>query len=151
MNAIDAFLAKPESRWRRFRLWLWAIRYRFGDWCLRWIYAQHNARELADFEDRMSWLLCHVTGSRMSKPYYAIETMRPIVDEWLQDEYEAAYQEGRKDLAEAYGIDLARACRVCGCTQERACVLKMDGDQVETCAWAEPDLCTACVGKDKAE
>jgi hypothetical protein len=34
----------------------------------------------------------------------------------------------------------ARACRACGCTENRACVA--DG---EACGWAEQDLCTACV------
>lgn len=31
----------------------------------------------------------------------------------------------------------APACRLCGCTEERACPLG--------CSWAEPDLCSACV------
>ena len=33
---------------------------------------------------------------------------------------------------------LGPICRVCGCSEHDAC----DGG----CAWAEPDLCTACVG-----
>lgn len=36
-------------------------------------------------------------------------------------------------------VDLQRACRVCGCTDDHACP--------EGCAWAEEDLCTACVEK----
>ena len=32
-----------------------------------------------------------------------------------------------------------RACRVCGCTQDHACVTD-DGP----CAWVEADLCSAC-------
>lgn len=35
------------------------------------------------------------------------------------------------------------ACRVCGCTDEHACVL----DDGNTCAWAEDGLCTACVSE----
>jgi hypothetical protein len=35
---------------------------------------------------------------------------------------------------------LDAVCRVCGCTEEEAC----EGG----CAWAEPDLCTACVEKE---
>lgn len=44
-----------------------------------------------------------------------------------------------------------RACRICGCTQERGCVLSQELDDVETCAWAEPDLCSnpACLEKAK--
>jgi hypothetical protein len=34
----------------------------------------------------------------------------------------------------------ARACRVCGCTQERACVDPEHG----CCWWVEPDLCSHC-------
>lgn len=33
-----------------------------------------------------------------------------------------------------------RCCRICGCTQEQAC-LEEDGFG---CAWVEPDLCSAC-------
>lgn len=33
-----------------------------------------------------------------------------------------------------------RACRVCGCTQERACVDQVHGP----CWWIEPDLCSHC-------
>lgn len=33
-----------------------------------------------------------------------------------------------------------RACRQCGCTDEKACV-----DEAGTpCSWVEPDLCSAC-------
>jgi hypothetical protein len=34
----------------------------------------------------------------------------------------------------------ARACRVCGCTQDRACS--------PPCWWVEWDLCSACVDED---
>lgn len=33
-----------------------------------------------------------------------------------------------------------RACRVCGCTELRAC-------QPFSCWWVEADLCSECVGK----
>jgi len=35
------------------------------------------------------------------------------------------------------------ACRACGCTEHAACSDPVSGD---TCAWASPNLCTACVG-----
>lgn len=38
-------------------------------------------------------------------------------------------------------------CRECGCTEQDACVLfaRIDSDDVvQTCHWAEPDLCSAC-------
>ena len=37
-----------------------------------------------------------------------------------------------------------RACRVCGCTQERACVPA----GAVSCYWVARDLCSACVGKE---
>lgn len=36
-----------------------------------------------------------------------------------------------------------RACRVCGCTEDKAC---LDGMDVP-CHWVEKDLCSCCVGK----
>ncbi len=37
------------------------------------------------------------------------------------------------------------SCRVCGCTEDNACVV--DG---KPCWWAEPDLCSACAGMQPA-
>lgn len=37
---------------------------------------------------------------------------------------------------------LSPACRECGCTDERACL--------GGCAWAEPDLCSACAAPVQA-
>lgn len=34
-----------------------------------------------------------------------------------------------------------RTCRVCGCTDHRACIDPRTG---EACAWVEPDLCSSC-------
>lgn len=34
-----------------------------------------------------------------------------------------------------------RRCRVCGCTDDRACI---DAATGEACHWAEPGLCSAC-------
>lgn len=39
----------------------------------------------------------------------------------------------------------ARRCRVCGCTDERAC---RDG-RGNACHWLEPDLCSHCAGREK--
>jgi hypothetical protein len=42
-------------------------------------------------------------------------------------------------------------CRVCGCTDDDAClVLDAVGDRVG-CSWVEPDLCSACVGVSESE
>jgi hypothetical protein len=37
-----------------------------------------------------------------------------------------------------------RTCRVCGCTDNRACVDAATGD---ACYWVDKDLCSACEGK----
>jgi hypothetical protein len=37
---------------------------------------------------------------------------------------------------------MPRTCRVCGCTDERACI---HIETEATCEWAEADLCTACL------
>jgi len=39
--------------------------------------------------------------------------------------------------------DAEPSCRVCGCTEDNACV-----DDDGPCGWAEDDLCTACKGKE---
>lgn len=43
---------------------------------------------------------------------------------------------------------MSATCRECGCTETNACVLYpregTDQDVVQTCHWAEPDLCSAC-------
>lgn len=37
-------------------------------------------------------------------------------------------------------------CRVCGCTDEHACIVEggPDEDIITTCSWIFPDLCSAC-------
>lgn len=45
--------------------------------------------------------------------------------------------EGRGVLSDVVTV---RACRLCGCTDDRACVT-----EGVACHWAEPDLCSACV------
>jgi hypothetical protein len=144
-RVIDRFLEQPNSRWRKFRLWLWVTGLDVRDWCLRWIYAQHNARVIIDFENRMSAVICEASGHLMSKPYYTAEAMLAQIHEHQQQFYAEGYADGRKDVAEAFGLDLDRKCRVCGCSEDNACVA--DG---KPCAWAASDLCTACVGKDPA-
>lgn len=41
------------------------------------------------------------------------------------------------------GIARRRSCRVCGCTNLKACPGR--------CWWVEPDLCSSCVGKEAAD
>lgn len=48
-----------------------------------------------------------------------------------------------EDLKEQSQVQ--RKCRVCGCTQNKAC-RTADGP----CHWVEPDLCSACVNKAPA-
>lgn len=106
MDTIDYFLRNPNSRWRRFRLWLWVTRLDVRDWFLRWIYAQHNARVIIDFENRMSAVICEATGQMMSKSYYTEEAMLGMIAEYHSKLYDEGYADGRKDTAEEFGIDL---------------------------------------------
>lgn len=76
----------------------------YRDFFLRYIYAQHNARVIIDFEERMSGVICEASGHMMSKPYYALETMLPIIREHIESQWSDGYAEGRKDLCEELGI-----------------------------------------------
>jgi hypothetical protein len=40
------------------------------------------------------------------------------------------------------GCEDVRRCRVCGCTDNNACLTLG-----QPCRWFEPDLCSACLGK----
>jgi hypothetical protein len=94
------------TRWERLRL---RIEFAFADarnWLERFIYAQHNARVIVGFEDRMSSVIYAATGGMMSKPYYTTEAMLAQIDEARQREYDEAYQEGRRDLAEELGVTI---------------------------------------------
>lgn len=62
-------------------------------WCERVIYCHHNARVLADMEWRMSDLLDHATGGRMSKAYYASDVMERAVDDHVMNERNDAWHE----------------------------------------------------------
>lgn len=60
---------------------------------------QHNARVLADFEDRMSSVLCHATDNLLSKPYYDKDVMISEISEVMQKRYEEGYDDCVKELA----------------------------------------------------
>jgi hypothetical protein len=62
------------------------------------IFCQHNARVIADFEDRMSAVISRATN-RMSKPYYTKEAMLAEIEDALQRSYDEGYEEGKKDAA----------------------------------------------------
>lgn len=75
-------------------------------WCLRWVYAQHNARVIEDFEERMVSVIHEATGGMMSKPYYTEAAMLGEISEAQQRAYEYAYQDGRRDLADELDVKL---------------------------------------------
>lgn len=81
------------------------------DWFLRVYYCHHNARVLADMEWRLGCVL-NMTTRGMSKPYYTLEAMRSEIEQFLLDEYNEAYAEGRKDMREEVA-DAARALLDC--------------------------------------
>jgi hypothetical protein len=107
VSLIDLALSQPDrSRRQRLLLWLFAIGTEVREYFERWIYAQHNARVLATFEDRMVAVVYEATGGMMSKPYYTTEAMKELIREYHARISEEAYDEGRKDLADELGIDL---------------------------------------------
>jgi hypothetical protein len=53
---------------------------------------------------------------------------------------DARYRDRQESKAKASGKP---ACRVCGCTEARACDVGGRG-----CHWVEPDLCSACAGTE---
>lgn len=63
-------------------------------------FCHHNARVIADFERRMSELLCHCTRG-MSKPYYTIEAMKAEITDYINQ----AADEAISDWCEEHCID----------------------------------------------
>jgi len=89
------------ERWRLRLQFIWED---VRDWFLRFIFAQHNARVIANFEDRMCSVIYEASGEMMSKPYYTTEAMLAQIREAQSREYDRAYAEGRRDLAEELGV-----------------------------------------------
>lgn len=85
------------------RLWLHMTALDVRDWCLRWIHAQHNARVIRDFENRMTSVIHAATGV-MSKPYYTADAMLTEIAAAQARAYDDAYAEGRRDLADELGV-----------------------------------------------
>jgi hypothetical protein len=75
------------------------------DWILRWVYAQHNARIIIDFESRMTTVIWAATDGMMSKPYYSAETMLAEIADAFERVHNAAYAEGRADALEEHGVE----------------------------------------------
>lgn len=75
------------------------------DWCLRWVYAQHNARVIIDFEARMISVICEASGNMMSKAYYDADVMLEMIRANISQTFDDGYAEGRKDLAEELGVE----------------------------------------------
>jgi hypothetical protein len=63
------------------------------------------------------------------------------------------FAEAQADLDEfagRYGLRLlaeTRACRVCGCRDDRIRDSCLDPETEEPCYWVEADLCSACQGR----
>lgn len=96
MKLIDDFANKP-NRWNTLKATIYFKFEDIKDWFLRWIYAQHNARVIIDFESRMSAVICAATGGMMSKPYYREETMLQVIEEYHSKLYDDGYKDGHSD------------------------------------------------------
>lgn len=92
------------TRIERINIRLWWVWQRVRDWCLRWVYAQTNARVIIDFEERMTGVIHAATGGLMSKPYYELRTMLPLIEEAREQAWADGYADGRRDLCEEAGI-----------------------------------------------
>lgn len=77
---------------------------RVRDFFLRFVYAQHNARVIIDFESRMSAVIYAATGGLMSKSYYHEDAMLAEIREHESRERDFWYAEGRKDVCEELGM-----------------------------------------------
>ena len=82
------------------RQWVYNLRYHPAtQWIERVIYCHHNARVIADFEDRMCFVLWSCTKG-MSKPYYDKHAMVAEINAWCED----ACDDAVKEALEAHGI-----------------------------------------------
>lgn len=79
--------------WLEFQPW-W-------NWLQAYRYAQHNRRVIADFEHRMACVLTTCTKT-MSKPYYHFEDMRVEIEDYIQEQRDEAYAEGREEHAQIH-------------------------------------------------
>ena len=83
MSADPAAQSTPRRTWR--------------DYLTALIHCQHNARVIADFEERMSLVIYDATRGQMSKPYYTTDAMLPMISDAFQAEWEEGYTQGKKD------------------------------------------------------
>lgn len=88
----------------RHMLWLrFKDSFEYSRWWLfieRHVYAKHNVEVIADFEHRMSVVLCECTRG-MSKPYYTADAMCAEIQLFLSDRYDEGYEDAKKD----FGLD----------------------------------------------
>lgn len=66
-------------------------------WFERLYWAQHNAKVIEDFEDRMSRVIYAATDGRLSKPYYAVEAMEAEIYDAFIRKYDEGYSDGVHD------------------------------------------------------
>lgn len=96
-DGVQVFLRDPKSRWGKFRLWWYVTSRDVKDWFLRWVYAQHNARVLADMENRFCIVLCEASGNMMSKAYYDKDVMLNQIALHHQKLYNDGYCDAEED------------------------------------------------------
>lgn len=65
----------------------------------RLLFAQHNARVLADMEWRFTLAIEEATNGRMSKAYYDIDVMRQCIQEARSEAYNEGYNDALEDHA----------------------------------------------------
>ena len=66
-------------------------------------FAYHNAKVIVDFERRMSSVIHEATGGLMSKPYYTLDAMLPVIAQYVSRSWDEGYDEGRRDTLQELG------------------------------------------------
>ena len=87
---------------------------------------------------KLDWVIC---GGESG------QNARPMHPDWVRSVRDQCQEAGTPFFFKQWGewivpFDGERACRVCGCTDQWACLGIFDA-----CYWIEEDLCSHCVGK----
>lgn len=110
---VSALFFRARAAWRKSKI-KWRYRTVKADvrsWFERVIYCHHNADVLVDTERRLSVLLEHVTGGRLSKAGYDTETMIIHADEHAELECLEAICEVREEYVDAIESAKSEAVR----------------------------------------
>lgn len=93
------------------------------------------------FGNELDWVIAGGESGPLARPMHP-DWARSLRDQCQEAEVPFFFKQWGEYVVP---FDGERACRVCGCTENYACV----DDSGETCFWVEQDLCSQCIGKDR--